>query len=144
LRLLEKLLLLSDALRQQARARRLSPAAALGREAEDIAHRYLQREGYYIVARNFRTPGGSAEVDLVARHGDLLVFVEVKARESDHFGAPDRNLSPSKQLHMIRAARYYLRHARHDPALTRFDLISVVLAAGRAEIYHSKAVFSPS
>ena len=141
---MEHLLLWSDHLRQKARFKQWPHGKALGREGEDAAHRYLQRQGYYIVARNFRTPGGSAELDLVASEGDLLVFVEVKARESDHFGAPDRNIDGAKRYKMLQAARHYLRHSGHDPRLTRFDTVSIVFAHGRAEIDHRKGVFGLS
>lgn len=142
MRLLEHLLLWSDHLRQRARLRSWAHGKALGREGEDVAHRFLQRHGYYIVARNFRTPGGAAELDLVARDGDLLVFVEVKARESDHFGAPERNIDAAKRYKIVQAARHFLRRSRHDPHLTRFDTVSIVFTGDRAEIDHRKGVFA--
>lgn len=141
MRLLEQVLVWSDYLRQRARYKQWAHDQAVGREGEDAAHRYLQRQGCYIVARNFRTPGGSAEVDLVAREGDLLVFVEVKARESDHFGAPERNIDSAKRHKIVQAARHYLRRSRHDPQQTRFDTISIVFTRDRAEIDHRKGVF---
>jgi putative endonuclease len=140
-RLLEQILVWSDHMRQRARYKQWPHGKAVGREGEDVAHRYLQRQGYYIVARNFRTPGGSAEVDLVAREGDVLVFVEVKARESDHFGAPERNIDSAKRHKIVLAARQYLRRSRHDPHQTRFDTISIVFSKDRAEIDHRKGVF---
>ena len=60
--------------------------------------------GLTVVARNYRTPGGSAEVDLIARDGAWLVFVEVKTRQTDEFGAPDRAIDPIKRDKIRRAA----------------------------------------
>src|SRR5689334_17626740 len=69
---------IADRIRQRGRARAWETTRALGRRGEDIAHRYLQREGMTVVARNYRTATGAGEIDLVAWHGDTLVFVEVK------------------------------------------------------------------
>ena len=74
----------ADALRRRARADNH------GMIGEDLAHRYLRSQGCTIVARNYRTRSGSGEIDLVAWHGGVLVFVEVKTRESSEFGPPDR------------------------------------------------------
>jgi putative endonuclease len=104
----------------------MDPAHALGREGEDLAHRSLQRAGLIVVARNYRTPGGSAEADLIARDGETLVFIEVKTRETDEFGAPDRAIDSVKQDKIRRAALNYLRRSGHDPAKVRFDIISIV------------------
>lgn len=120
--------LLADRVRHWARRRRAgaNQAHALGRRGEDIAHRYLQRAGLIVVARNYRTPGGSAEVDLVARDGETLVFVEVKTRETDEFGAPDRAIDALKRDKIRRAASNYLTRSGHDRTLIRFDVVSVL------------------
>jgi len=125
--------LAADAIRRRARRRVMEPAQALGREGEDLAHRHLQRAGLVVVARNYRTPGGSAEVDLIARDGAVLVFVEVKTRQTDEFGAPDRAIDDEKRDKIRRAALNYLRRSGHDPSQVRFDVVMVVTAAGRLE-----------
>lgn len=129
--MINPLFLLADAVRRRARRKRMDPAHALGRDGEDTAHRFLQRAGLIVVARNYRTPGGSAEVDLIARDGETLVFVEVKSRETDAFGAPDRAIDSVKQEKIRRAAAHYLRRSGHDPGRVRFDIVSIV--AGEAE-----------
>lgn len=80
-----------------------------------------------VVARNYRTPGGSAEIDLVAMDGPTLVFVEVKTRETDEFGAPDRAIDRLKRDKIRRAASNYLHRAGHDRERIRFDVVSVVM-----------------
>lgn len=118
---------LADRARYRARRRRGSATAALGAYGEDLAHRYLQTCGLTIVARNYRMAGGGAETDIVARDGEALVFVEVKTRTSDEFGAPDRAIGIEKQRHMVRAALDYARRADIDWQQIRFDIVSVVL-----------------
>jgi len=100
---------LFDQLRHARRQRTWDPDLAAGRRGEDLAHRYLRREGYTIVARNYRLSSGEAEADLIARQGEDLVIVEVKTRASSEYGPPERAVSPEKQRHLIRVAREYAR-----------------------------------
>ena len=118
---------LLDRLRDLARRGRMDPDAATGRRGEDLAHRFLQRQGYTVVARNFRPPSGSGEIDLVAWDGPTLVFVEVKTRASEEFGAPDRAVDGEKEKRLLRAARSYAHRAGVEMELARFDIVSVVL-----------------
>ncbi|MCC6540075.1 MAG: YraN family protein [Bryobacterales bacterium] len=122
---------LADGWRSRARRRVLAPGHALGRDGEDAAHRFLQAAGLIVVARNYAPPGGTAEVDLVAHDAGTLVFVEVKTRATDEFGAPERAIDSEKRAKIRRAARQYVRRAGHDPALVRFDTISIVMTPER-------------
>ena len=117
---------LTDGLRHQARRRNWPADQALGRRGEDIAHRYLQRSGMVVVARNYRTPGGSGEIDLVGWDHGTLVFVEVKSRASDEYGSPDRAVGEEKRRHILRAARHYARHAEAPWENIRFDVVNVI------------------
>jgi len=101
-----------------------------GRQGEDLAVDWLRSHGYLIVARNYRRRFG--EVDVIARQGDCLVFVEVKARSSSRFGTPLDALTLRKQRQLSRIARDYL--VRHDQleTLCRFDVVSVVLKGDRS------------
>ncbi len=110
-----------DALR-----RRLRPADH-GRLGEDLAHRYLRRQGCTIVARRYRPSSGGGEIDLVVWQGDTLVFVEVKTRATAEFGAPDRAVDAEKERYLRRAARDYARRASVAWERVRFDIVSVVL-----------------
>ncbi len=125
-RLLISLLAGADGLRHRARLRSWDRDQASGRRAEDMAHRFLQRAGMTIVARNYRARSGIAELDLVARDGETLVFVEVKSRASEEFGSPDRAVDREKQEHVLRAAVEFARRANVPMTRTRFDIVSVV------------------
>ncbi len=117
-----------------------------GKRGEDLAHRYLRKQGMLIVARNWRPPQGGGEVDLVACEssddGDTLVFVEVKSRLSGELNAPERAVDLDKQMALRRAARDYVRRAEADPQRVRFDVITITgaLAAG-GEIQHFRDAF---
>lgn len=118
----------ADTLRHRARKRTLTPEHALGRRGEDIAHRFLQRAGIVVVARNYRLDSGAGEIDLVGWDHDTLVFIEVKSRETDEYGAPDRAIGPEKRSRLIRAARDYARHAEVPWDRVRFDAVNVVFS----------------
>jgi putative endonuclease len=98
-----------------------------GRLGEDMAHRYLRGRGCTVVARNYRTPSGSGEIDLVVWHGAALVFVEVKTRTTAEYGEPESAVDQEKQSRLERAARDYARRAGVEWGKTRFDIVSIVL-----------------
>src|SRR5215475_13513747 len=93
----------ADALRQRLRA----PDA--GRTGEDMAHRYLRKHGCTVVARNYRPPSGAGEIDLVAWDGGRLVFIEVKTRSSEDYGAPATAVDAEKRKRLLWAAGEYAR-----------------------------------
>ena len=124
---------LIDSLRHRKRERMMSPDLALGRRGEDLAHRFLRRQGFTIVARNYRLASGDAEADLIAHEGDEVAIVEVKTRTSSEHGPPDRAIGPDKQRHLTRVAREYSRKANIPWERIRFDVVTVVLSA-RPEI----------
>lgn len=128
-----------DSVRQKKQQRTLSPEAALGRRGEDLAHRYLQRKGLKVIARNYR-PGADSEIDIVARDGDVVVFIEVKARTSAEFGAPDRAIDDEKRKHIVRAAQSYITRAALDWSQVRFDVISIVFS-NPPQISHLRDAF---
>ncbi len=95
----------------------------LGQRGEEIATAYLQRQGYVIVTRNWRCPVG--ELDIVAREGETLVFVEVRARRGDRFGTAEESITPAKQAKLVELARTYLQEnclTDHD---WRIDVIAI-------------------
>lgn len=101
-----------------------------GRLGEDLAHRYLRRRGCTVIARNYRTRSGSGEIDILAWHGQTLVFIEVKTRQTEEYGAPDRAVDAEKRQRLQAAARDYLRRSGVLQERTRFDVVSVVLEKG--------------
>ena len=125
--MLRWLLTLADAARHRARLRRWPSDQALGRRGEDLAHRYLERQGLVVVARNHRSGSGHGEIDLVAWDRGTLAFIEVKCRTSREHGDPDRNVDLGKQRALVHAARHYARHAGVPWEQVRFDIVSVVL-----------------
>ena len=94
----------------------------LGAKGENRAANYLKANGYMIIERNFRTP--FCEVDIIARKGDILAFIEVKTRLSESFGRPCEAVTPAKQRLYLRAAEYYFS-ARPIDEIVRFDVIEV-------------------
>ena len=132
---------LSDAARQQRQRQTLTQSAALGRRGEDLAHRYLQKNGFTVVARNYK-PGADSEIDIVARRGDLVIFVEVKSRTSADFGSPDRAIDQEKQRHIVRAARAYVNRAAIEWNQVRFDTISVIFTDPPSIFHQQDAFFS--
>lgn len=99
-----------------------------GRRGEDLAHRFLRRSGYVIVARNYRLASGDAEADLIAWDGPMLAIVEVKSRESEEFGAPDRAIDEKKRRNLLKVAREYSKKRGVEWDAVRIDLVTVVLS----------------
>lgn len=116
-----------DALRQSLQQRRVDEDKALGARGEDLAHRFLQRRGYTVVARNWRTPRGHREVDLIAWQGQTLVFVEVKTRRHEEFLPVERAVDKDKRENLKRAAMSYVLRAQVPWEQVRFDVVSVVM-----------------
>jgi len=117
---------LIDLIRHKGRLLQWQPDHALGRRGEDLAHRYLQKRGFSIVARNYRGRNGGVEVDLIGWDGPVLVFVEVKSRSGDSFGPPEKAVDQEKQVRLIRAAGEYIHRIGVDWKNVRFDLVSVL------------------
>jgi putative endonuclease len=134
--------LLSDWLRHKARLRKGDPGHAWGARGEDLAHRFLQKLGYVVVARNWRAGDGSGELDVVAWDGPSLVVVEVKTRASNEFGRPEDAVDSSKREHLVRTGSRYAREADVLPERLRFDIVSVTLDGDRPAIDHIRNAFS--
>ncbi len=132
---------LSDAARQRRHAKTLTPDAALGRRGEDLAHRYLRSKGMTILSRNYRPGGGDSEIDIVARDGGTVVFVEVKSRNSAEHGSPDRAIDTEKQRHIVRAARAFATRAGIEWKQVRFDTVSIVFSSPPSIVHQQDAFF---
>ena len=101
---------------------RPTPAQASGGEAEDAAAEFLVAHGLHIVRRNYRTRLG--EIDLIARDGATLVFVEVRLRGESVYGGALASVTPRKQRRIVAAARQFLMGLAHTPPC-RFDVIAM-------------------
>lgn len=97
----------------------------LGAIGEEATVRLLRRRRYRIRELNFRCPIG--ELDLVAEHQGILVFLEVKTRTTSEFGAPFEAISPAKQRRLLLLATYYLTTRRLHGTPCRFDAVSVIV-----------------
>ena len=100
----------------------------LGKTGEDLACRELERRGYAIVARRYRRRGG--ELDIVARDGETIVFVEVKARDGHAFGDGAEAVTALKQRRITRLALDYLMRHHLSDCPCRFDVVSIHVESG--------------
>lgn len=112
---------------RSSRSKESSKPAHLRRGAlgEKLARRFLRRNGYKILYRNFKGRSGG-EIDVVCRDQDTLVFVEVKARTSEDFGRPIEAVDWQKQKRISRGALAWLRMLDNPEILFRFDVVEVV------------------
>lgn len=101
-----------------------------GRRGEEQAYFYLRRQGYVIIARNYRSPRTRSELDMVGWEGETLCFIEVKTRTKRDFQPAEAAVDPEKQRDLSRAAREFLLKMEPRPAF-RFDIVSVYLEAGQ-------------
>ncbi|GIW11653.1 MAG: YraN family protein [Chloroflexi bacterium] len=95
-----------------------------GTASEALAARWLEQAGLRILARNVRYPEG--EIDLVAEEQGVLVFVEVRARQSTRFGTPEESLTARKQARLRAAAERYLAAHGQSEVDWRIDLVAVL------------------
>ena len=111
----------------------------LGAEGERAAEKYLRRQRYAILQRNYRCRAG--EVDLIALDGYTVVFVEVKTRTQPGFGTPLEAVDPRKQRQIQRAAQYYLAENRLQSRDARFDVVGVWWEGGEVHCELVKNAF---
>lgn len=98
---------------------------SIGSAYEQQAAAFLDKRGYQLLEQNFYSRHG--EIDLIAKEGDTLVFVEVKYRKSEKNGNPAEAVTGKKQQHMLAAARYYLfSHGYPEDTPCRFDVVAIL------------------
>jgi putative endonuclease len=102
-----------------------------GRRGEEEAYFYLRRQGYVMVARNYRSPRSRSELDLVGWDGATLCFIEVKTRTTRDVKPAEAAVDTEKQRDLSHVAREFLRKTKGDPPF-RFDIISVYFEQDRA------------
>lgn len=116
---------------------------ALGKTGEDQACRFLRKKGYSIVQTNYRTRCG--EIDIIAKQGPILVFIEVKTRRSTSFGSPLLAVTAKKQRQISMVAQEYLSKNKLFESDARFDVVGMRIdAAERVEIEHIENAFDLS
>lgn len=96
----------------------------VGKKGEILAEKYLIKNNYKILEVNYSTKIG--EIDIIAKKDDVIVFVEVKLRNSTKFGFPREAVTPTKQRHIIRVATSYLQKKSLLESKVRFDVIEIL------------------
>ena len=97
----------------------------LGQVGEKAAVAFLERHGFNVLKRNFRNKLG--EIDIIAKDGDTICFIEVKTRKTDAFGSPFESVTKAKQRKIIHVALSYLKSHGRCEMNVRFDVVSVIL-----------------
>ena len=116
-----------------------SARRARGREAEELAARFLAERGIEVVARNHAVRGG--EVDLVCRDGDVICFVEVRSRSSTAQGGPEETIDRRKARRVVIAAGdWAVRNGGLDRRF-RFDVVAVTFVEAAPRIVHFPGAF---
>jgi putative endonuclease len=108
------------------------PRTRVGRTGEDLACKLLKKKGYKILERNYKSPLG--EIDIIAREGKTLVFVEVKTRSTSDFGTAKWAVGPRKQRKVSMVALDYLKRQALLEHPARFDVVAVDLDQDREKI----------
>jgi putative endonuclease len=111
-----------------------------GNNGEHIAQQYLQQHGYTLLGTNLRF--GRGELDIVCTHQNILIFVEVKTRQTALHGTPEDNVTPAKEQLLIRTASMYLQSTGYEGEI-RFDIISVTLQP-TLQVLHFQDAFFPT
>ena len=111
-----------------------------GRQAEGLAAKFLQQKGYRIIGRNIRLPGG--ELDIVAQLGEMVVFVEVKARRTNSHGGALHAVTGDKEHRLVKLAAQYRAHHDLGQQSCRFDvMLCQATPTGTLEIDHVENAF---
>ena len=113
-----------------------------GKKGERAAAEYLSSSGIKILDRNFRCPLG--EIDLVAKDGKTIVFVEVRARQADGICSPEESITMYKRRRLTRAALWYLKQRGLLDSYARFDVVAVRWNGEEPEINWIVNAFEPA
>ena len=117
-------------------------AQKFGKKSESLAAAYLRLSGYRILERNYRNRIG--EIDIVAREGPVLVFIEVKARKTARYGSPKNAVTPAKQMKISNTALAYLKETGQMHCKARFDVVAIDARFDPPEIEVVKNAFEPA
>ena len=113
----------------------------IGKKGEAIAKAFLLSKGYQFLEANWRFK--RAEIDLIFKDDEILVFIEVKTRSSDHFGQPEEFLSENQERLITTAASAYMESINHDWEI-RFDIVSIIFQSEQSySIKHIEDAFFP-
>lgn len=110
----------------------------IGKKGELLAKQFLEEKGYEILDQNWRHK--KSEIDLIAQHDGLYVFIEVKTRSQTYFGPPESFVTENQQQAILRAAQQYLLEKEWSGDI-RFDVLAIHLHEGKTDIEHFKDAF---
>lgn len=113
----------------------------IGKSGEELACRYLEKNDYNIIERNFSCLQG--EIDIIAYDvkNNELVFFEVKTRTNFNYGFPSDAVNKQKQRHILKSVEYYLYSRKIDNTFVRIDVIEIVVNKGKYKLNHLEKVF---
>jgi putative endonuclease len=111
----------------------------VGKRGENEAVQYLKRKGYQIIERNFRLRFG--EIDIIAKDGPILVFIEVKTKVRGGFGEPEEWINRKKQIQISKVAMGYLQVKNVENIPCRFDVVAIKCTDGKVTIRHIEDAF---
>jgi len=117
----------------------LNKRQKFGEKGEELAVRRLKKSGYKIIETNYRNPLG--EIDIIAKEGDTIVFVEVKSRRSIRFGNPKQAITVRKQKKISMVALCYLKATGQGAARARFDVVTVISNQDKPQVEIIKNAF---
>ena len=110
----------------------------VGDIGEKASRKYLKKNGYKIVAKNYNTKYG--EIDIVAENKNYIVFVEVKTRTNEKYGRASEAVNKIKKIHMKKSAAIFLKENNFSRFTIRFDVIEVYMINGKCKINHIKQI----
>lgn len=111
----------------------------IGKEGEDRATEYLEKQGYIILNRNYVTNSG--EIDIIAKDKNEYVFIEVKSRTTNKYGIPVESINKDKMNHILISSQYYICRNGLNSEFIRFDVIEIYMNNKKININHIKNVF---
>ncbi len=110
-----------------------------GRAGEKAVADYIKSRRMNVVEKNYVTPFG--EIDIIAEDDDYIVFIEVKTRSGDRYGAPSEAVDKTKRKHIVDSAKYYLKVTNSTEAFTRFDVAEVFSDNGSYTVNYIEDAF---
>ncbi len=106
----------------------------IGKIGENIAVTYLLQNGYIILERNFECKQG--EIDIIAKHKNEIIFIEVKTRSSALYGLPKESVNNIKKKHIYKSAEYYVYKNNLENEPIRIDVIEIYKKHGKFKLLH--------
>lgn len=111
-----------------------------GNNGEKLALKLLMQKGFSIIEKNYHY-SNKGEIDIIARDKDFIIFVEVKTRFNDKFGAPIDSITKNKQSQIKKVAEAYLFEKNLENINCRFDVITIDFSEGKSKIEHYEDAF---